>query len=228
MASDPIVVERLERLERDNHRLRTILRLNALGLVAAAALALAGFSRRTHVPAVVSADSLRLRELVVVDANGVARVRLGASLPDAVIGGRRVPRGDAAAGIMLYDRTGQERGGYATFDRSGDIALTLDTRKGQVALFAADADDGAAARLWRGNDWVEMRAEPAGTRFGVGRGGRVVVQEPPMTEAEGAVACKELKEELAQVKPAPPDSVVMAACRQHLTGDICRKCLDPR
>src|SRR4051812_12835677 len=70
-------------------------------------------------------QSLRVSELVVVDPKGVERVRIGGDLPDAVINGKRVPRGEKAAGVLLYDGTGQERGGYVTFEPSSNIALTL-------------------------------------------------------------------------------------------------------
>ncbi len=228
MSQDAQLLGRLERLERSNGRLRRMLALNAAIVLVMMCLGLVAFADRSGPHAAMDADSLRVRELVVVDSNGVPRVRLGTSLPDAVIGGRRVPRGDAAAGVMLYDRTGQERGGYVTFDNSGSIAMTLDTRKGQVALFTADAEGGAAARLWRGVDWVEMRAASDGTRFSVGHNNRVVVQEPPMTKEEAAAACGDLKAEVAQVKPPPPDSVVLAACRQHIPDSLCRKCLQRR
>src|SRR5258706_16296766 len=85
-------------------------------------------------------QSLRVRELVVVDDKGVERVRIGANLPDPVIRGKRVSRGDPATGVMLYDRTGQERGGYITFERGNQIALTLDNTDVQSALFVAPAE----------------------------------------------------------------------------------------
>ncbi len=225
MSTDPGILERLERLERANRRLRAVAQTGGLALLVLVGLVLAGFSRRVRVPTVLRADSLRLRELTVVDGNGTVRVRIAARFPDAVMNGRRTPRGDNAAGVMLYDRTGQERGGYVTFDRSGVIGLTLDSRERQVAYIVAEPDGAAAARLEHDPDWVELRAASDGTRLSVGHGGRVVVQQPPMTEQEATAACSGLKEEVAQVKPAPPDSLVMAACQRHLTGEVCRQCL---
>src|SRR6476660_5540728 len=102
----------------------------------------------------VQPQSLRVRELVVVDDKGVERVRIGANLPDPVIRGKRVSRGDPATGVMLYDRTGQERGGYVTFERGNQIALTLDNTDVQSALFVAPAEGGVALRISHGQDEI--------------------------------------------------------------------------
>lgn len=77
-------------------------------------------------PVVTRADSLQLRELVVVDANGTPRVRIGAPLPEPIMLGRRSKRGDAVSGVLLYDPEGNERGGYVTGDQSRSVSLTLD------------------------------------------------------------------------------------------------------
>src|SRR5689334_9457108 len=110
--------ERLVRCERRNRWLATfsVLQLVILGV--------AGCVTASHSTA-PSPPSLRVRELTVVDDHGTVRVRIGANLPDPVIRGKQVSRGDPATGVMLYDRTGQERGGYITFERGNQIALTL-------------------------------------------------------------------------------------------------------
>ncbi len=228
MLADTSVTERLRQVERANQRLRYIGAANAILLVLLAGSVLTGFVGRSGGPSGIVADSVRVRELVVVDGSGVVRTRIATSLPDAIIGGRRVRRGDAAAGVMLYDRTGQERGGYVTFDTSGTVALTLDTRKGQVAIFAADPDGGAAARLWRADDWVEMRSGDDGTRLSVGANGALVSQIPPMTEQEGAAVCSGLKAEVARLRPPPPQEALVAACRRRAPEAMCRRCLNSR
>lgn len=54
------------------------------------------------------ADSLRVRELVVVDAKGTPRVRIAAPLPEPIMLGRRSKRGDAVSGVLLYHCQYQE------------------------------------------------------------------------------------------------------------------------
>src|ERR1051326_2543154 len=71
---------------------------------------------------------LTVSEVDIVDAKGVIRARLGADLPDAVIDGKTIKRGGNPAGLMLYDDSGQERGGYVT-SPNGYIALTMDSHK---------------------------------------------------------------------------------------------------
>ena len=105
------------------------------------------------------AKSLTVSELSVVDSRGVIRARLGGELPDAVVGGKVPPRGNHAAGLLIYDGTGQERGGYVTFEPSGNVALTLDNRSGQTAAFVTDPEIGSALRLHWTDDDVELRVE---------------------------------------------------------------------
>lgn len=56
--------------------------------------------------------------IVVVDDKGALRIRLGQDNKDT-------PRASRAAGIVLYDATGNERGGMATMD-NGRVAFGLD------------------------------------------------------------------------------------------------------
>jgi hypothetical protein len=162
---------------------------------------------------------------VIVDRDDSVRVRIGAHLPDAVIDGTPLSRGGDASGLLLYDDTGRERGGYVTFAPSGNVVLTLDTQDRQVALFSAGPEDGAAARLWRGDDWVEMRADATGARLNVGRNGWLVLQEPPMSDEEADRGCAELQAELAQIEVEPPIDEVMQACMRRLPESVCRRCL---
>src|SRR5947209_5036273 len=97
--------DRIRRLER-------ALKLVVSGwLLAAAAVALYLAPWRANAQTANAPQSLRVSELVVVDPQGVERVRIGGDLPDAVINGKRIPRGEKVAGVMLYDGSGQERGG---------------------------------------------------------------------------------------------------------------------
>src|SRR5262245_32016491 len=98
---------RLERCERWNRRLAAVLAFGLVGGIAVSATSL-----RASAP---PPSSMRLTELVIVDDNGVERARLGGNLPEAVIDGQTRSRGDKAAGLLLYDAKGQERGGYVTF-----------------------------------------------------------------------------------------------------------------
>jgi hypothetical protein len=126
-----------------------------------------------------SPTSVRVSELIVVDSKGIERVRIGGDLPDALIGGKRIPRGQQAAGVSLYDSTGSERSGYITFEPSGNVGLTLDSRKSQVASFIAAPDDNASAlQLWSGKDLIELRSDDEGSRFTAVKGGQVILQQP--------------------------------------------------
>ena len=219
--ADSSVEQRLARLERQLRIQRGVAGLIVLAVAAYACAALPPGE-----PAAMS-DTLRVRELVVMDGNGVARVRIGGDLPDAVIDGRRLPRGEAAAGLLLYDDGGRERGGYVTFAPSGNVALTLDTRERQVALFAADPVDGAVARLWSpdGRAWVEMRAATGAARFSAGADGEVVYQQPALTQSDADAVCSEFMAEVERLDPRPPRADLLAACNRHLPAEQCALCI---
>lgn len=135
---------RLAHCELEIVRLRKAVRITtALGSIAMIAL-LAGFAVPRSSTKVFAVDTLRVSEVAVVDEHGVVRARLGGNLPDATTrAGRPIPRGDKAAGLLIYDDRGAERGGYVTFEKSGTAVLTLDTRGPQVVLLAADSLPGS-------------------------------------------------------------------------------------
>jgi hypothetical protein len=171
-----------------------------------------------------SPTSLRVSELVVVDSKGVERVRIGGDLPDALIGGKRVPRGQQAAGVLLYDGTGSERSGYVTFEPSGNVGLTLDSRKSQVASFIAAPDDAASMlQLWSGKDLIELRSDDEGSRFTAVKGGQVILQQPLIRRMSSGM-CEAYRSARSRVS----SEQVMRDCRQRFTEAACRSCLSKR
>jgi hypothetical protein len=165
---------RLQKLER---RLRLS---NCLWLLTMIAVTVAAWARTAETQQNPSA--LRASELVVVDQKGAERVRISGELPDAMINGKRVPRGEKAAGVVLYDAAGNERSGYVTFEPSGNVGLTLDTKKQQVAFFVAGPDSGSALQMWNGTDLVELRSDENGSRVTAVKDRQVVMQEPAVTK----------------------------------------------
>lgn len=197
-------------------------------MIAVAALWLAWRSYAREVPPSGAMASLRLNELAVVDSSGVVRARLSGNVPDAVIKGHRAPRGGKAAGLIIYDGTGQERGGYVTFDDpQANALLSLDTRNGQVAYFVADAEHGVALSLWTAGNQVELRADSGAARMTTTSEGTIVLQQPPMSAKEITEHCEALRSELIALKEVPPFSVLLSACMQRLPEADCRKCLEP-
>lgn len=213
------IESRLENLERQNRRLMQAL-VGVLLFVGVYVSLSAAFASAAEDE--TARDILRLRMLEIVDDNGVVRVRVGAKLPDAVIDGRSIGRGgEEVAGVMLYDGTGQERGGYVTFEPSGNIGLTLDTRREQVALFAAGADGGATLRMWQGADAIELRADASGSRLTAVADGKVDVQIPEV-EAMGDDACTAYR----GARENLPREQIMEACSARFPAGLCQSCLD--
>ncbi|TRD11715.1 hypothetical protein FGU71_07450 [Erythrobacter insulae] len=209
---------RLEAIERKN---RFLSRIAIVFALIAVALAIWHISPASPAKAAGKIDVLQLRTLEIVDATGTVRARLGSDLPDAIIDGKTVGRGgEKVSGLMLYDGTGQERGGYVTFEPSGNIGLTLDTRKGQVALFAAGPQSGANLRLWDGEDAIELRADQDGTRLTSVQDGVVAVQLP-VIEAIGPEACNAYR----GAKGKLPREEIIKACTGRFPSELCQRCL---
>jgi hypothetical protein len=213
----------LQSLEERTRKLERRLRLSVLGWLFTFGLAASAWTWQSptpQTPATASPTALRVSELVVVDPKGVERVRIGGDLPDAVISGKRVPRGEKAAGVLLYDGAGQERSGYVTFEPSGNVGLTLDTRRGQVALFVAGPDTGSALQLWHGRDLVELRSDENGSRVTAAKAGEVVSQEPAVDKisADTCAAYKGARERVSREQ-------VMRDCRRRFNDAACRACL---
>jgi hypothetical protein len=214
---DPNLVVRLEACEQANRRLRRWL-IVQFGVLAVVGLgAAANVSSNPATP-----NSLRASELVIVDRKGVERVRIGGDLPDAVIGGKRVPRGEQAAGLLLYDSTGQERGGYVTWEPSGNVGLTLDSRKSQVGLLVAGPEGGSAVQLWHGRDLIELRSDENGSRLTGVKDGSVQIQQPAISALTPG-SCKDYREARSRV----PAAQVMRDCRRRFDEAPCSACLAP-
>ena len=167
------------------------------------------------------ARTLTVSELSIVDSRGIVCVRVGGDLPDAVVDGKVKSRGQRAAGILLYDGTGQERSGYVTFEPSGNVGLTLDTRKRQVASFIAGPESTGAMQLFSGDGAVEMRADEDGPSLHAVRRKQVVFHEPPVENPRSTAMCKALQEAKKQASAAQ----LLDACRARTSEAACQACL---
>ena len=198
MPTNSELLARLEACERQSKGLARTLGVSifALGVVAAI-----GWPSRA-MPATAAqgpAAPLRVSELVVVDAKGFERVRIGGQLPPAVVDGKPSQRGGQAAGIVLYDETGR------------------------TAFFVAGPDGESALRLSRGKDWVELRADEEGARTSAVRSGELVARQPVAAPSEVAASCVDLKAEAE--KSQLSSAQLLTACKQRLGDADCRVCL---
>ncbi|WP_243048388.1 hypothetical protein [Dyella sp. RRB7] len=152
-ASSPAVHEdRIARLERSLRRTQWSV-LGLLILVVALALAWYGIGG-------VAQREIVTKRIAVVDDTGAIRIRIGEDQKDT-------QRASRAAGVVLYDTTGHERGGMATM-ANGRVAFGLDApniaagqasdrvgmmvdAKGHV-LFAVADNQGTPAVLVKSSD----------------------------------------------------------------------------
>jgi hypothetical protein len=226
---------RVARCERTSHRLWILISLNTLALFATLWGTFRVAGNTSQATAAAPPLALRASEVTILDEKGIVRVRLGSQLPDAIINGKAVRRGDRAAGLLLYDETGQERGGYVTFSPSGYVALTLDTRERMVASFMAGPSgaglvqlrNGGVVQVRRDNDWVELRADETGARLNAVHSKQMVFQEPALEEEQVDRACSEMKGELVR-EPRIPVERMIEACKERMPESLCRKCFTAR
>ena len=213
-----------ERLVASERRIHLLIVMNIAVL-----LAIVSATCRTTAATDTKPQVLTVSEVDVVDAHGVIRARLGGDLPDSVRNGKRVPRGQKASGLLLYDDTGQERGGYITFAPGRQVALTLDARDrpGQVAMLVADPTGGSALTLSNGNnlnDLVELRNdEELGPTVHVTKNNRVAFHEPP--PAIDRIVKSEMCTELRGALKSMTRDQVLTFCRQRTSEEACQACL---
>lgn len=111
--------------------------------------ALLGWQAQASAP-----DVLRVRQITVVDANGVERVWIGAPVPDPIVEGQRGKRKGPASGMILLDADGDERGGFLTSDGPAEVWIGLDSKKGQRSDLLGES------RRWRPPVVVGRGAQP--------------------------------------------------------------------
>jgi hypothetical protein len=209
-----------ERIARLEARTRLLTTCGFVITVLAIAITLVN-SFGSKVAAQDTLKTLTVSELAVVDEGGTVRVRVGAQLPDAVVNGKTLPRGQKAAGILLYDETGQERSGYVTFAPSGNVGLTLDNRGGQTAEFIAGPTDGAALRIHSKDDAVELRSDEDGPSIHAVLKKKVAFHEPQVQNPASTELCKALTEAKAKVSAAE----LLDSCRARSSEAAYRVCL---
>ena len=176
------------------------------------------FAYKVHAQEKQDAKTLILSELTIVDNHGVVRARLGGNLPDA---NKKIPRGSRIAGLLLYDETGQERGGYVTFEPWGNVGLTLDNKGVMAAEFVAGPDTGSAIRLHSGDDAVELRVDEDGPSIHAVRRKNVAFHEPAVENPKSTALCKALLEEKARLSMEQ----LVDACRGRSSEAACQTCL---
>nr|WP_315475733.1 hypothetical protein [uncultured Undibacterium sp.] len=225
------LLSRIAACETENKRLKRRLQLQNLGAIGTILLAIGGsaYANLEKVNEKLVTASLTVRELVVVDSNNVVRARVGGNIPPAVIDGKTLTRGGAnngVAGIMLYDRTGVERGGYVTFDQGDNVALTLDTQKKQQVFFGVGPTGTAALQLWEGDELLDLRADQNGARVTRTKAGTVSHQYPETSIKSGT--CEYYRGGLRDEVPAGlsrPE--VKKICERRFAAAACSPCLPP-
>lgn len=212
--------QRIEACERENRKLKRIVLFQGMAAVAFLLIACAGTAQTESKNRTDLVEKITAREIVVVDAQGVVRARMSGDMPDAVMAGGHVSkRGTKAAGFMLYDEEGIERGGYVTMDTGSNAMLSLDSKHQMIAHIVAgpDQEPAAALRLGSAKHAVELRSDLNGSRMSLEKE-RTVIQQMPAIETLAPETCQK---QIEYEKAFPGRAV----CRARYTAEACTRCL---
>jgi hypothetical protein len=162
---------------------------------------------------------LTASQIDIVDSKGVVRARIAGNLPETFSNGKAIGRG--AAGILLYDAAGLERGGYVTF-ANDHVALTLDSKKEMTGIFVAGPTGSAALTLRDAGQVIDVRADSDdGPTIHVLRDNKVLFHQPPAVNFEKGAGCAEFRGMLAKRSREE----LLTLCRQRMSEEGCQACL---
>lgn len=210
---------RVAACEEENKRLRRQVKRQGVGLLGALLVTLLGTATASIALKNEVFGTIQARDITIVDKNGVVRARMSGDMPDAVMyGGRVAKRGGEAAGFMIYDKDGYERGGYVTFDHDNAM-LSLDSKHYMVASLIAGPDENGVGVLNLANKQhgLELRVDDDGGRMSVSEG-RVVQQQTPAIDVLSKETCTRWR----KIDKENPNKNV---CRSRYTEAACNRCL---
>jgi hypothetical protein len=136
------------------------------------------------VPLVSEDTVLRVRGLVMVDENGIERVRIEAPFIAPMLFGKRYRRNGDMGGILMFDGDGNERSGYGTSNGPGAVLFTLDTLSGDAAHFTAYDEGGVDLWLSESGNRVRLAATEKGPSISASQNGTVVFEQPQKKEGD--------------------------------------------
>lgn len=85
------------------------------------------------------------RRIDIVDADGTIRLTLAGTTPSPIIDGIQYKRAFDVAGLVIYDETGSERGGFGTADIEGGAAVLALDHPAMDAIGWRVSPDGAVS-----------------------------------------------------------------------------------
>jgi hypothetical protein len=107
----------------------------------------------------VDHERLTARRIDIVDESGVIRMTLGAPTPPPIMDGIQYKRRFPVSGLLVYDKSGNERGGFGVADIEGSAALLAQDHANYDAIGWRVMPDGSVSFVI--NQRPPMRREPA-------------------------------------------------------------------
>jgi hypothetical protein len=161
MSTDPGLA-RLDFPERRLKRLERFVWFTLIGWLATTCFLVVLQLKRPRDPRSVS-DTLRVRQLIVLDREGRERIVIGSPLPDPVINGRVMKRRTVvSAGVQFKDPDGTERGGIAA-EEDGSFMFGIDDESGKERAhlyYIPKRGSGVYLQSGRGSEAVSLLLPP--------------------------------------------------------------------
>lgn len=104
-------------------------------------------------------ERLTARRIDIVDENGVIRMTLAAPTPAPIVDGIQYKRTFPVSGLLLYDQSGSERGGFAIADVEGTSTVLAQDHANTDAIGWRVSPDGSVKFLI--NERPPIQREPA-------------------------------------------------------------------
>ncbi len=96
----------------------------------------------------IDKDRLAVRRLDIVDEKGIIRMSLGAPTPAPIIDGIQYKRAFPVSGLVIFDKDGNERGGFGVADIDGTaVVAAQDHVNGDAVGWRIMPDGGVTFRI---------------------------------------------------------------------------------
>lgn len=141
----------------------------------------------------VDRERLTVRRIDIVDEDGTIRMSLASPTSPPIIDGIQYKRAFPVSGLTIFDKDGNERGGFGVADIEGSAVVTAQDHSNGDAIGWRIMPDGSVAFMM--NERAPIRREPAlGNRIMPASGGSTRIRMTVASDGTPAIALADAKD----------------------------------